>query len=368
MGETLDALLQKPPDGVQIWSACTSGQYSYESFGSVFFLDKLDEALTSSIWKKAQEPQDPLPIEALAEAVNRNTATEVASRVPPIDGQKALQTPRLTGRLTEGGALYDKEEPMPPRIEVSAPSQPAGGFAKQEQVQGILQEVDLPPVKMVRHPHKSGGIARLLPFSAEMIERYRPDYGSLREIEHDAAKHPLRVQVIETIKLLRTTFDPNGPQGTLREYFQGTSNERIKAEILKEQRKPALVHDQLMERLEALRKAGEQRDKETSPRWQAHYDYVLAQLLARTAYVSEYNLMLGKIRKDELPELQPKVHTGWRLASCEKMQSGKDVKEMAAESRKLFAKIIRDHPGSPWEFLAKREQLTALGLEWQPSS
>ncbi len=75
-----------------------------------------------------------------------------------------------------------------------------------------------------------------------------------------------------------------------------------------------------------------------------------------------------KIRKDELPELRPKVHTGWRLASCEKMQSGKDVKDLAAESKKRFEKVIREHPGTPWEMLAKREQLTALGLEWQPSS
>jgi len=368
MTAALDALLQKPPAGVQVWSACTSGQYSYESYGSAFFLDKLDEALTSSVLKKIQEPQEPLPIEALAQVVNQSTATEVATRVASLDGQKAVQTPRLTGQMAEQGAPYDKEEPLPRRIEIPTPPQPAGGVAKQEQVQSILQEIDLPPLKMVHHQHAPMAMARLLPFSAEVIEHYRPDYSSIGEIEQGSARHPLRSQVIEAVKLLRATFDPTGPQSSLRESFQGASTERIKAEILKEQQKPALVHDQLMERLEALRKAGEQRDKETSPRWQAHYDTILAQLLARTAYVSEYNLMLGKIRKDELPELRPKVHTGWRLASCEKMQSGKDVKDMAAESKKLFAKVIREHPGTPWEMLAKREQLTALGLEWQPSS
>jgi len=155
---------------------------------------------------------------------------------------------------------------------------------------------------------------------------------------------------------------------SLREYFQGSNNDKVKAEIFKEQMKPARILGELMERLEELRKAGEARDKEMSPRWQAHYDYVLAELLARTAYVSEYNLMLGKIRKDELPELRPSVQTGWRLASRDKMQSGKDIKDMATESKKLFAKLIKDHPGTPWEILAKRESLTALGLDWQPSS
>jgi hypothetical protein len=77
--------------------------------------------------------------------------------------------------------------------------------------------------------------------------------------------------------------------------------------------------------------------------------------------------MLGKIRKDELPELRPTVHTGWRLASCERIQSGKEIKDMAAQAKKLFVKVIQEHPGTPWEVLAKRGRLTALGLEWQPS-
>src|SRR5262249_42977267 len=33
MSATLDGVLQKPPAGVQVWTACTSGQYSYESDG-----------------------------------------------------------------------------------------------------------------------------------------------------------------------------------------------------------------------------------------------------------------------------------------------------------------------------------------------
>jgi len=31
----------------------------------------------------------------------------------------------------------------------------------------------------------------------------------------------------------------------------------------------------------------------------------------------------------------------------------------------MFKKIAKDYRGTPWEILAKREQLTALGLQWQ---
>src|SRR5205807_10272807 len=34
MPEKLDTLLSKPPEGIQAWSACVKGQYSYEFDGS----------------------------------------------------------------------------------------------------------------------------------------------------------------------------------------------------------------------------------------------------------------------------------------------------------------------------------------------
>ena len=117
----------------------------------------------------------------------------------------------------------------------------------------------------------------------------------------------------------------------------------------------------------ALRKAGEERSAEKSKRWQAHYDFVLAQLLARLVYVYEYNLMLGRIRQDRLPELNPQIHTGWRLAAREKPQSPKEVRDKADESRKLLNRLVDKHKGTPWEVLARRERVTALGLEWQPT-
>jgi hypothetical protein len=366
MTTSVDQLLQKPPAGVRIWSACTSGQYSYESNGSGVFLEKLYDALTDSVLKKTPEPQDALPIEDLAKVVDQRTAAEVASQVIWLNGQKAVQTPRLTGQMNEQGAAYDQDEPLPTVLDVPAPSLP-GGMAREGQILQILREIDLPPIK-VHSQHSPLQLVAMLPFSAAVINRYRPDSHSLADIEQHPDKYPLRMEAVKTIRLLRATFRPQGPQASFLEYLQGGNSERLKARIFKEQMKPARILGGFMERLEELRKAGERRDKEPSLRWQAHYDYLLAQLLARTAYVSEYDLMLGKIRKDELPELQPKIHKGWRLASSEKMASGKDVKEMAAQAKKLFAKIIQEHPGTPWEVLAKRARLTALGLEWRPSS
>src|SRR5262249_49762229 len=130
---------------------------------------------------------------------------------------------------------------------------------------------------------------------------------------------------------------------------------------------PAKMLVELHDVLEQMEQASSERDKEPSRRWQAHYDYVLAQLKARMVYVNEYNTMLARVKRDELPPLDPALHNGWRLAASDKVQSPKEVKDLANDVKKLLSGIVKDHPGTPWEVLAKRERFTALGLTWQPA-
>ena len=36
--------------------------------------------------------------------------------------------------------------------------------------------------------------------------------------------------------------------------------------------------------------------------------------------------------------------------------------------RMVLDKMATEHAGTPWAVLAKRDKLTALGLEWQPAT
>jgi hypothetical protein len=361
MDPKLADLLATPPEGVQVWSACSAGEYCYEYDGTSLFLEQLGESLTGKALPKSERPEDPLPIKTLAEVVDPIVGAEVETQL------KSKQTPRLAGK--EPGAGTVEKNATPPRsIEIPAPPPPSGGMAKPAQVRRILAEIELPPIRLAREETAPLEIDRLLPFSDHVLEAYRADYDTLEQIEEQPAKYPLRIAVLKTIRLLRDRFSAEHATITLRESFAGGgSSERTKAAILREQAKPARLELDLEEALEEMRAAGKERGRESSKRWQTHYDYILAQLLARIAYVHEYNLMLGKIRKDELPELTPGVHTGYRLSSQEKLQSPKEVRDLAAEARTTFTRIAHDNAGTPWEILARRARLTALGLRWEPT-
>ncbi len=115
---------------------------------------------------------------------------------------------------------------------------------------------------------------------------------------------------------------------------------------------------------EELEERADARAKETLY-WQANYDYVLARLYARQARILEYNVMLGKIRRDDLPQLNPQLHKGWRLVGKDQL-SDKDAKECADKARKYYKRLLEEHKDTPWELIAKAEVSTKWGLDWVP--
>src|SRR5207253_4153970 len=116
MPEKLDTLLSKPPEGIQAWSACVKGQYSYEFDGSSVFLKQLLEALDDKEITKTQQVDDPLPMEALARVVNKKVEAEIASQL------KEKQTPRFAGTEIVTTTTYDKTQPLPTRLTIPQPA------------------------------------------------------------------------------------------------------------------------------------------------------------------------------------------------------------------------------------------------------
>ena len=88
----------------------------------------------------------------------------------------------------------------------------------------------------------------------------------------------------------------------------------------------------------------------------------------RLAYIMEYNLELGKVKLEQLPEIDPKLHKGWRLLASEKMLSPKDVRDMGEEGKTALSEIVKEHANTPWAVLAEKTQRSmVIGLKWQPA-
>jgi hypothetical protein len=369
MGPKFDAALQAPPPGVQVWSSCIAGQRSYETENHPIgaFLEAVCSALDKNLPGTIQRQAVSLPLGKLNETVQQALAVELK----PL---KLEQTCRLTGQESPEGAGYDPKEAMPPTPTLARVTAKGGNALNEAEIQKVLAEVGTPPVKVSRDG-RPVTFDVLPPFPARTLEKYAADSpaepSALRKAVRDArvvlyaiAGGGEPAELTADVAKVRADLKVN--LSVLKDGYRAPANEnQFKAQVLKDNQEVAVLLAGLEEALEELKKAGADRNNETK-RWQANYDFVLARLEAQLAYLYEYQYWVGQLRK-ELPPRDPKLHGGWRLASAERLNGDKRGKDLAKDARKILDGLIERHPKTPWEVLAKREKLTALGLEWQPA-
>jgi len=364
MSADLEAALKSPPPGVQVWSACSVGQSSMECNdvefeneaieGGVF----LNQFFRAFVRGAARRPNDDelLPLDTLVQPV-----TELTRRFAR-GARKLDQTPFLAGTVDPQRLAAPPESVSPRAVQVlTARELFAGELADAALVRGIVKDIRLPSIRL--EPADRGELP--VPFFAKALAEYSTE---------GAAAPTLKDGVRRAVGVLRRHGEGvvivNGVRKTVgapRERLAPPVNDALKRRILKEQADgPGIMFAELEAELTALQKLTLARQAEPSPRWQANYDFVTAAVKARIAHINEYNFVLGKIRKDELPALTPGVHGGWRLEPTEKLSAPRDVRDLADEARQAFDRLIRERPGTPWEVLARRERVTLLGLQWQP--
>ena len=373
MGEVLDAKLQKPPDGVQVWSSCIKGQKAIEFEAGSVFLQALCAAMQEGL-AGIQKEDASLPVGPLADKVNQ----KMKELLTP---EKLEQTARLSGKDPGGTGPYDPTEPLSEEVVIQPLRKQGKGFAGEAMVRNVLDEINkIPPVRAMLPGGENLLKLAYLPQFPKSLESYASDTPTFNDLyqlsetgkqgEEKLAKlreqHPLRVGVVEAMRALKensrfvmkeSLTNPGGP-----------ITPQIKASFLKDQQEPGVAIFELERALDVLKEAGKEHDKETSKRWLADYDYTLARLMARLVYTYEYNFILAQVRSDSLPELNPAIHNGWRIGSREGVQiKEKSVKDMTKSIGRAWKKIMNDYPGTPWALMARRESMTALGLEWRAS-
>jgi hypothetical protein len=382
MTEGLAKALAAAPAGVQVVTTCQPGENALEFdslnpdggagnrnaiAGSNFVEAFRQVGEKGKVAAKASAANDPLPIAAWVEAVNKRMdelASAAASAGAPNNGK---QTAKLDGAAPEGVAAADPADKPAARFEIP----PAPPNTSEADVRQIAQELTLPPI----NPDLAaeGGIDfGFVVFSDEVMKNYKLTV-PLEDVSKDKEKYKFENTVIQAMDTIRQLWRPEAGL-KMREYFGGTGEndgkptDAIKKQIKDEQDFWAVGIAKLELAMIELDNVAEMRTN-APKRWQAHYDYAVAEVKARLAFMNEYNLLLGNIITDTLPEMDPKQgHNAYKRVPAEKMKSKKDVQKLAEEARELFGKLMTEHKGTPWALQAKAEKPVPLGQSWIPIS
>jgi hypothetical protein len=349
--------LSATPPGVQIVLPCIPGEYSLETStpkgearslpGSLLF-DALQKGFENAPSAKKGRQTDLLPLVEVFPSVEK----QVESAAKALGTKQSV---KLMGNPPATLTAIDPREPLP-----SAATFPTYKSAGAAVVKAILEEVAIPPFVTSQGDDPLPSY----PIDAATIKPYLPD-ASLDDILRDGEKYPVRVAVIRTLHVLRESVRPAGPKDPKPVFVVNSPvSDAVKRNVLDAQAPLAVAIVKLEDELAALEAVGKMKDKETK-RWQANYDYTLGQLRLRLALLNEYNLVMGHVRTETLPEL-PAGSTSWKLTHSDKMSSKKDMQDLAKAGLATLSGVAATHKGTPWEVLAKRAMLTQPGLRWEP--
>src|SRR5262249_33855056 len=107
MGAKFDALLQKPPAGVQVLTACVAAEYSSEieaqpaRSGGVMLGQMVEIREAGGLKGGVQRPEDSMPLRIFSQVVSARTGAMARGLL------RTHQTVRLTGSEAESQLAYD---------------------------------------------------------------------------------------------------------------------------------------------------------------------------------------------------------------------------------------------------------------------
>ncbi len=234
------------------------------------------------------------------------------------------------------------------------------------------------PYELARLAKDSGGIYFLLPseenmrvrrqekaYSIATLKEYIPDYDSRLEYVERRTRSEFRRTLYDVIQVTKDF--------PFRHHFPIMPAELIplanEAGMAATERLKVLLAIQT--RLESLQKL---RERESSKRWQAHYDLMLAQIVTYQVKAYEYRACLAEMVKTlPKPKKMPTADmlVEWDLHhSPQKKAPKEETAKKYAEAQKLLRLVIERHPNTPWAHLAQDELNRGLSVgrtEWNHS-
>ncbi len=225
-------------------------------------------------------------------------------------------------------------------------SKPASSPETPAPVRDLLQELDLP-----------GSLDQ----PGELPEKFASDGISEREIRQNPGKFPLRMRVLETVTALGFARRVVAADLTVPAKIDEDAKKMIRAR----QEEVATSIAELEDAIAGLKKAAKHREKE-SPRWQAHYDFALAEAHYRIAMLTEQNYTYAQVIREEMPLLNVAGgETGWQLVPSDR--PNKHNRNRFQEAKDQLGKVAEQYPRTPWSKLVEKTTGTPPGLAWKPT-
>ncbi len=196
-------------------------------------------------------------------------------------------------------------------------------------------------------------------FDPEVMRKYQPDYRPLRDYDQQLSQNAAKGALVRAAVATKAEAIPQ-PQFV----FRADTDTALRQQI-SEAQKPLAVLDYKLEEMLTLLESGEKdRSQLTTPRWRASYDLALGRVLAMRARAYGYNVILADMKVAPKTFQDPQNNT-WVLVPAEEGTAGPRIDKLVQKAKEYLNRVVEEHPGTPWEILAKEELSQPMGWQWK---
>ncbi len=200
---------------------------------------------------------------------------------------------------------------------------------------------------------------RRMGFDPQAMREYKPDWLSRPKYDEAVENNPIRKAVREAALITQQNNLPGMPSLV----FPPVDAPEFKEAMERNQALTARVQYTVDAALEPIAYVVKMRDRETSRRWQAHYDLIRGRLMAMKVRAYEYNMACARMKKDPRKFTKPDSNA-WRLVPDTEIHASDKAAEAGKQAMNLLEKVVNEHPNTPWALLAQREKKDPLGFKW----
>ncbi|MFT5322922.1 MAG: hypothetical protein ACI8P0_000767 [Planctomycetaceae bacterium] len=225
----------------------------------------------------------------------------------------------------------------------------------------------LGPYALTRLCAETGGLyliaqdSRGKQFDVALMKDYLPDYRPMKFYEKDVAGNPTKMALLRAAEGTRMTR----VRAPLTRFRADTDN-ALRVEATEAQKSVAILGQRVTEIVTQLEAGEKERDQLKGPRWQAAYDLAMGRALALQARAIGYNMMLAQM-KVAPKTFEKEGNNTWTMVASGEVQTGPMIRKIVARATEYLSRVVDDHQGTPWAYLAELDLERQMGWGWRES-
>lgn len=261
---------------------------------------------------------------------------------------------------------------------------PETAFVEQLQTDGFRRRHDahpsgFGPYEQARMARETGGIFFMLPsletdlvrgekrlYELEAMRPYLPNLALRAQQLAERDSSVLRTMLCKIINDLNPYRDEVAKVMEVRYDFSANPQSFL-LQAREEQAKATFYLQYLTAAEKTLAEISKHRSQEVSPRWQANYDLIYAQVLAYSARTYEYGAFLEAFIAEPkvVPLEKPNYHrlSSWHIEHSKSTVGGALTKPYIEQAAAMFQSVIEQHAGTPWAARAQWELSRGFGFD-----